>query len=117
VKKHVKSTQEFKGGIFTKESPVHYSKVSLIDPTSGYNNHQIKYSHNRQPTKVSIKFLEDGSKVRIGRATGTVIPKPEPTAYLKRRKDQEARGDGPKDTPIEIAKKKTFVPPSIEDLD
>jgi large subunit ribosomal protein L24 len=36
VKKHVKSTEEFKGGIFTKEASLHYSQIALLDPTLKY---------------------------------------------------------------------------------
>lgn len=33
----------------------------------------------REPTKVSRRYLEDGTKVRVSKKTGTIIPKPEPT--------------------------------------
>lgn len=36
VKKHVKPTETTKGGIITMESPVHYSRVSLVDPVTKY---------------------------------------------------------------------------------
>jgi large subunit ribosomal protein L24 len=45
---------------------VHYSNVMLIDPTIG------------EPTKISRKFLEDGTKVRVSKKTGHIIPKPDP---------------------------------------
>ena len=43
-----------------------YSNVALIDPTTG------------EPTKVARRFLEDGTKVRVSKKTGHVIPKPDP---------------------------------------
>jgi hypothetical protein len=33
---------------------------------------------NSEPTKISRKYLEDGTKVRVSRKTGTIIPKPLP---------------------------------------
>eukprot|EP00598_Pedospumella_elongata_P005585 CAMPEP_0184971216 /NCGR_PEP_ID=MMETSP1098-20130426/3474_1 /TAXON_ID=89044 /ORGANISM="Spumella elongata, Strain CCAP 955/1" /LENGTH=187 /DNA_ID=CAMNT_0027493285 /DNA_START=34 /DNA_END=597 /DNA_ORIENTATION=+ len=49
-----------------RPSALHYSNVMLIDPTTG------------KPTKTSRRFLEDGTKVRVSKATGQVIPKPDP---------------------------------------
>merc|ERR1739845_302073 len=61
VKKHVRSTPEQKGGIFTQSAPIHYSNVSLIDPDG-------------EPTKIRWGRV-DGEKVRISKRTGQVIPK------------------------------------------
>jgi large subunit ribosomal protein L24 len=36
VKKHLKSTEKQKGGVVTKEAPIHVSNVALIDPTDGH---------------------------------------------------------------------------------
>jgi len=105
VKKHIKSSEEFKGGIFTKEMPIHYSQVSLIDPSSG------------KPTKIKFKFDENGKKMRTAKESGELIPKPPPIAYLKKIKE---RTTGPKDTPFSVANKRTFFPPEkkfIDDLD
>lgn len=36
VKKHVKPSEQNKGGVLTKESPVHLSNVALLDPQDGF---------------------------------------------------------------------------------
>ncbi len=36
VKKHVKKTKDTPGHIITKESSIHYSNVSLVDPRTGF---------------------------------------------------------------------------------
>ena len=38
-----------------------------------------------EPTKISRKYLEDGTKVRVSKKTGTIIPKPDPLADRKPR--------------------------------
>ena len=47
-----------------------------------------------EPTKISRRFLEDGTKVRVSKKTGQIIPKPNP---LANRKIRSALA-GPKDT-------------------
>ncbi|KAK4364746.1 hypothetical protein RND71_016104 [Anisodus tanguticus] len=67
VKKHIKQGQGHEGGIFTVEAPLHVSNVQVVDPVTG------------KPTKVGIRYLEDGSKVRVSRgigASGSIIPRP-----------------------------------------
>ncbi|MBV9655252.1 MAG: 50S ribosomal protein L24 [Acetobacteraceae bacterium] len=49
------------GGIIEKESPIHLSNVALVDPKT------------EKKTRVGFRVLEDGSKVRVARATGAVI--------------------------------------------
>lgn len=46
VKRHVKSTEKVKGGVFTKEAPIHYSAVALLDPIDGYSRESIAVMHN-----------------------------------------------------------------------
>jgi ribosomal protein L24 len=36
VKKHVRSQGEQKGGIFSREAPIHVSNVALLDPKDQY---------------------------------------------------------------------------------
>jgi len=48
-----------------KEFPIHVSNVALIDPETS------------KPTRISYGFLEDGTKVRISKKSGAMIPKPE----------------------------------------
>ena len=61
VKRHQKATAMAAGGIVEKESSIHISNVSHIDPKS------------KKPTRVGVKFLEDGTKVRIARRSGQQI--------------------------------------------
>jgi large subunit ribosomal protein L24 len=56
------------GRIVTRPCSIHYSNVMLIDPTSN------------KPTKTLRRYLEDGSKIRISKTTGTHMPKPYPLA-------------------------------------
>ena len=57
--KHVKPTQDSpQGGRIRKEFPIHISNVMLADPKTG------------GPTRVRIKTLEDGRKVRIAVKSG-----------------------------------------------
>lgn len=62
VKRHTKPSPKYpEGGIVEKEAPIHVSNVSLVDPKTG------------QPTRVGVKFLEDGTKVRYAKKSGEVI--------------------------------------------
>jgi large subunit ribosomal protein L24 len=54
-------TQAEQSQIVSFEAPVHASNVAHIDPSSG------------KPTRVGFKFLEDGRKVRVARASGEQI--------------------------------------------
>ncbi|RZC63593.1 hypothetical protein C5167_025352 [Papaver somniferum] len=96
VKKHIKQGQGHEGGIFTVEAPLHVSNVQVVDPVTG------------NPCKVGIKYLEDGTKVRVSRgigASGSIIPRPE---ILKIRTTPRPTIAGPKDTPLELVTKKTY---------
>jgi len=101
AKKAIKSTESFKGGIFQKEMPIHYSNLQLMDPET------------RKPIRVHLRKI-DGKRVRVSARTGQVIPRPE-TKYLQLMKTRDIK-DGPKDTPPEIAQKQTWSP-SLNDLD
>lgn len=62
AKRHVKPTQaEPQGGIQERESSIHISNVSLIDPQSD------------EPTRVGYRVLDDGRKVRFAKRSGEVI--------------------------------------------
>ncbi len=61
VKKHVKASATTKGGIIEKEAPIHISNVMLVCP------------HCNRPTRVGIKFLESGEKVRYCKKCGETI--------------------------------------------
>ena len=47
-----------------EENSVHYSTLNLVDPVTGF------------PTKINWSYLEDGTKVRISKRSGAIIPKP-----------------------------------------
>ncbi len=62
-----------KGRTVMTERSMHYSNVNLVDPVTGF------------PTRVTYSFLEDGTKVRISKRSGAIIPKPD-VLKLKRPK-------------------------------
>ena len=61
VKRHQRQTQTQQAGIVTKEAPVHLSNVAHVDPKSG------------KATRIGIKTLGDGRKVRFAKKSGEVI--------------------------------------------
>jgi len=61
VKRHQRPSQTQAGGIIEKEAPIHLSNVALVDPKTG------------ETTRVGIKTLEDGRRVRFAKASGEVI--------------------------------------------
>ncbi|TVR90829.1 MAG: 50S ribosomal protein L24 [Trueperaceae bacterium] len=62
IKKAQKPTQENpRGGFKEQEAPIHVSNVRLLDPTTG------------GPTRIGITTNEEGRKVRVARASGTVL--------------------------------------------
>jgi len=61
VKRHTKPTQVQAGGIVEKEATIHLSNLALVDPKTG------------ETTRVGIKTLEDGRRVRFAKASGEVI--------------------------------------------
>lgn len=54
-----------KGETIMTERSLHYSNVNLVDPVTGF------------PTKVTYSYLEDGTKVRVSKRSGAIIPKPD----------------------------------------
>lgn len=61
VKRHQRPTQFDQGGIKEKEASIHISNVAHADPKDG------------AATRVGIKTLDDGSKVRVAKKSGEVI--------------------------------------------
>mmetsp|Transcript_23093 Transcript_23093/g.47175 ORF Transcript_23093/g.47175 Transcript_23093/m.47175 type:complete len:197 (+) Transcript_23093:13-603(+) len=92
VKKHVKGQGQQPGQIITKEAPIHVSNVALIDPVENV------------PTRVKMAFLQDGTKVRIAKKSGAIIPKPE---ILRQRRLPHPIGGPAKDTAPDVALAKT----------
>jgi large subunit ribosomal protein L24 len=64
IKKHQRPTQRLRqGGIIEREGAIHLSNVMLVDPTSD------------RPTRVGMRALSDGKKVRVARKSGEIIDK------------------------------------------
>ncbi|CAJ1348050.1 unnamed protein product [Effrenium voratum] len=75
------------------EKKIHYSNVALMDPAAG------------RPTRVGLTFTEDGEAIRISKLSGHIIPWPDPPKHMQKEEEHE---EGPKDTPPEIALRKTY---------
>jgi large subunit ribosomal protein L24 len=66
VKRHTKARRQgVQGGILEREAPIHISNVLLFDPKSD------------RGARVGVRVLEDGTRERISRASGELLPKPE----------------------------------------
>lgn len=61
VKRHTRPSRDMAGGIVEKESPIHVSNVQYFDSSA------------RKATRIGVKILEDGRKVRVAKASGEVI--------------------------------------------
>jgi len=63
VKRHTKATQTSPGGIVEKEASIDLSNIAHVDPKDD------------KPTRVGIKSLKDGRKVRYAKRSGEIIDK------------------------------------------
>ena len=65
IKRHTKPNPQknVKGGIVERENPLHISNVALIDPKSD------------KPTRVGIRTMPDGSRVRVATRSGLQLDK------------------------------------------
>lgn len=62
VKRHTKpSMKNQQGGIMEKEASIHISNLQLVCPKSG------------KPTRIGVKVLEDGSRVRYSKKAKETI--------------------------------------------
>ena len=63
VKRHTRGNPQMQkpGGIISKEKPIHSSNIMLLDSTSN------------KPSRVGVKVLEDGRKVRYFKASNEVV--------------------------------------------
>lgn len=94
--RYVGKSAVYPGTYVPSEAPLLLRQVTLVDPT------------DRQPTEVEWRYTEEGERVRVSLRTGRIIPKP-----IEQREDgiiPEQWTDGPKDTPVEEALEKTYVP-------
>ena len=65
IKRHTKPNPQknVKGGIVERENPLHVSNVAMIDPKSD------------KPTRVGMKVMPDGARVRIAKRSGLQLDK------------------------------------------
>jgi large subunit ribosomal protein L24 len=64
IKKHQRPTQKIRqGGIIEREGAIHLSNVMLVDPGSN------------KATRVGMRALSDGKKVRVARRSGEMLDK------------------------------------------
>lgn len=62
VRKHVKRSQKNpQGGRLSKEMPIHASNVMIIDPSTD------------GPTRIGVRYLDDGSKERFAKKSGASL--------------------------------------------
>ena len=67
VWKHVRRSQKNpQGGRLSKEMPISVSNVMLVDPSTG------------KPTRVGVRYLQDGSKERYAKKSGASLGKISP---------------------------------------
>jgi large subunit ribosomal protein L24 len=61
VKRHTAPSQAGPGGIVEKEASIHLSNLAHVDPKDD------------KPTRVGLRVLDDGRKVRYAKRSGEVI--------------------------------------------
>jgi large subunit ribosomal protein L24 len=63
IKRHTRPNPRagVQGGIVEREAPIHISNVMVISPNSG------------KPSRVGIKVLEDGRRVRYAKVDGAIL--------------------------------------------
>jgi large subunit ribosomal protein L24 len=65
VRRHQKQTAQQEGGIIAREAAIQLSNIAVEDPKDG------------RPTRVGFKVLPDGTKVRVAKRSGEIIPNAE----------------------------------------
>ncbi|XP_036609397.1 39S ribosomal protein L24, mitochondrial [Trichosurus vulpecula] len=94
--RYIGRSKDYRGTMIPSEAPLLFRQVKLVDPA------------DRKPTEVEWRFTEEGERVRVSLRTGRIIPKPEfprPDGIIP-----EQWIDGPKDTSVEDALERTYVP-------
>lgn len=61
IKRHTKAAKDKEAGIVEKEAPIHLSNIMYFDVATG------------KATRIGKKFLADGRKVRVARASGETL--------------------------------------------
>lgn len=71
---HIKGNPDrgIPGRSIQKERSIPYHNVNLVDPVTNL------------PTRINFTFLDDGTKVRVAKKSGAVIPRPDVLKYRKR---------------------------------
>ncbi|GMH61554.1 hypothetical protein TrRE_jg1501, partial [Triparma retinervis] len=82
-----------KAAVVKREVSVHYSNVNLICPVTDL------------PTRISRKWMEDGTKVRVSKRSGAIIPRPE---ILTQRRRPKRESVGEKETGVDEVWEQTF---------
>lgn len=67
---------------------------------------------DNKPCKITWKFQEDGTRVRVSKRTGTVVPKPTHEFKLK----ELHKSLGAKDTDADSVQEVTFDPATLNPL-
>jgi large subunit ribosomal protein L24 len=72
--KHIKGDAErgIRARTIRQERSIVYSAINLVDPVTN------------KPTRVIRKSMPDGSKARVSKTSGAVIPRPDALAHRKR---------------------------------
>ncbi|NXS68257.1 RM24 protein, partial [Pandion haliaetus] len=123
--RYVNRTAKYTGTYIASEAPLLLSQISLVDP------------EDRKPTEVEWRYTEEGERVRVSLRSGRIIPLPlhqrrdgiVPEQWIGEqgwgwggvchRPPGGLRGsaislrlhtDGPKDTAVEDALEKTYLP-------
>ncbi|XP_051013384.1 39S ribosomal protein L24, mitochondrial isoform X1 [Acomys russatus] len=94
--RYIGRTKDHRGTMIPSEAPLLHNQVKLVDPA------------DRKPTEIQWRFTESGERVRVSTRSGRIIPKPEFP-----REDgivPETWIDGPKDTSVEDALERTYMP-------
>jgi large subunit ribosomal protein L24 len=95
VNKRIPGSDERRAGMFKVESPIHYSNVNLVDPVT------------KKPTRVRMRYLETGERVRLAVKSGAILPKP---VELKARRARRSPLNEKTDTPVAAVLEQTYFP-------
>ncbi|KAH0515183.1 39S ribosomal protein L24, mitochondrial [Microtus ochrogaster] len=103
--RYVGRTMDHRGTMIPSEAPLLHHQVKLVDPVDRQAHRPLVKG---KPTEIQWRFTEAGERVRVSTRSGRIIPKPEFP-----RADgivPETWTDGPKDTSVEDALERTYVP-------
>lgn len=93
VRKYVPQPDSARKKMVRTEAPIVVSRVQVVCPESN------------RPTRVGYAYLEDGTKVRIAKRSGAIIPRPD---ILSKRRVPRPAEDGVKDTTSDVVLECSF---------